>query len=88
LTAELGDFIFQLDDALGADQCHSLTHQPGERGNVVQLGTAVTPLPAQRTGRADDAFGVEAADEGRLHVEHRGDLADREERSEVVGDGD
>ena len=53
-----------------------------------ELDTAVTPLPAGRTGRADDAFGVEAADEGGLHVEHRRGLADGEERGDVVGHGD
>jgi hypothetical protein len=53
---------------------------------VVQLDTAVTPLPARRTCRADDALGVEAADERGLHVEHRCGLADREERGDFVGD--
>jgi len=88
LPAELGDLVFELDDPLGADQRHAFAHQPGERRYVVQFGTAVTPLPARRTGWAHDAFGVEAADERRLHVEHRRGLADREERGEVVGDGD
>jgi hypothetical protein len=88
LPAEVGDLVFEVDDALGASQRHAFAHQSGERCDVVELGTAVTPLPAWRTGRADDAFGVEAADEGRLHVEHRCGLADREERGEVVGDGD
>ena len=60
----------------------------GERRDVVQLDTAVTPLPASRAGGANDAFGVEAADEGGLHVEHRRGLTDREERSDVVGNDD
>jgi hypothetical protein len=85
LSAQFGHLVLEFDDALGADQSHAFAHQGRKSDDVPKLDTAVPPLPACRAGRTDDAFGVETADESRLHVEHRSGLADREERGNVVG---
>ena len=85
LSAQLSDLVLQLDDPLRAGQGHALAHQRGEGGDVAELDSAVAPLPADGAGRAHDAFGVEAADERWLHVQHRCGLADREERGSGIG---
>jgi hypothetical protein len=85
LSAKFGHLVLEFDDALGADQSHALAHQGRKSDDVPELDTAVPPLPACRAGRTDDAFGVETADESRLHTEHGSGLADREERGNVIG---
>ena len=86
-SAELGDLVLQFDDSLRARQRQALAHQRGQRGDVVEFGSAVPSLPTDRAGWTDNSLGVEPPNEGGLHVEQLGRLADREERGDVVGNG-
>ena len=85
VAAEVGDLVLQLDDALRPGEGHAFTHQADQGGDVVQLGTAVAPLPACRPGRATDTLAVQATHERRLHGDELGGLTDGVERGVVVG---
>jgi hypothetical protein len=83
--AEIGDFVFEVDDPLRADQGHAGSHEFDDGSDVVEVRAAVATLPTVGPGWTHDAFAVQPAKEGRLNAEHVGGLADREERSAVFG---
>lgn len=89
--AQRGDFGLQrvylglqLEDAAYAGKGQPFVDQTHDRGDPVYVVAAVTPLVSLGSLRRDQLELLESAEKRLLDVEHRGDLAHREEGQAVV----
>jgi hypothetical protein len=83
-AGNLGELMFEFDDAADGRQSHALAFHDQDLLDVVDVVAAVPALPAGRTLRGNDVMVIDAAQERLLDMQHFGDLPDGEQRRVFV----